>query len=80
MTIEEKQIVREMRAHNVSISQIWHYLAEKANGIDKLRFSHKDVINKIIKENMRFVGVDVEITLGYFNKKQEEDSEFFFAI
>ncbi|XP_078174761.1 protein FAR1-RELATED SEQUENCE 5-like isoform X2 [Carex rostrata] len=80
MTLEEKAIIRQMRASNVPISQIWHYLGENAGGIDKLCFSKKDVNNQIVEENRRLVGIDVETTLAHFNKKQEEDSEFFFAI
>ncbi|XP_078165599.1 protein FAR1-RELATED SEQUENCE 7-like [Carex rostrata] len=55
-------------------------LKENAGGIDKICFSKKDINNQIVKENMRFAGVDVETTLGYFNKKQKDDPEFFFAI
>ncbi|XP_078179559.1 protein FAR1-RELATED SEQUENCE 5-like [Carex rostrata] len=80
MTLEEKAIIRRMRASNVPISQIWHYLGENAGGINKLCFSKKDVNNQIVEENRRLVGIDVETTLAHFNKKQEEDSEFFFAI
>jgi zinc finger SWIM domain-containing protein 3 len=80
MSFEEKLIISGMRAQNVSASQIWHYLAEKTGGSQNLTFKLKDVCNQITDENRRMVGVDVEIILGYFRKKQEEDYEFFFAI
>ncbi|XP_078177442.1 protein FAR1-RELATED SEQUENCE 5-like [Carex rostrata] len=80
MTQEEKLLVSEIRAQNVSALEILHYLAEKADGIHKPCSKKKDVSDVIPEENRRLVGVDVETTLVYFRKKQEEDPEFFFAV
>lgn len=38
------------------------------------------MINLISAENRKLIGVDVNTTLLYFKKKQEEDPEFFYAI
>jgi FAR1 DNA-binding domain len=79
MTNEERVIVREMRAQNVSTSQIWHYLAERAGGSSNLKFKKKDVSNRITEENKMFDGVDVETTMIYFEQKRKEDPDFFLS-
>jgi hypothetical protein len=38
------------------------------------------VINQIVVENRKLLGVDVDTTLMYFQKKQEDDAQFFYAI
>jgi MULE transposase domain len=38
------------------------------------------MINLIAAENRKLIGVDVNTTLLYFKKKQEEDPKFFYAI
>jgi zinc finger SWIM domain-containing protein 3 len=38
------------------------------------------VSNHIVAENQRLLGVDVDTTLMYFQKKQEDDAQFFYTI
>ncbi|KAJ1703204.1 hypothetical protein LUZ63_002983 [Rhynchospora breviuscula] len=49
-------------------------------GKKNLRFKKKDVTNVITSENQQLVDKNVEATIVYFQKKQEEDPEFFYDV
>jgi len=80
LTEEDKDTIRNLSAQNVGTSQILEYMAIQYGGKQNLRFKKKDVSNHIAAENRKFLGVDVDTTLVYFQKKQEEDPQFFYAI
>jgi hypothetical protein len=69
-----------LSAQNVRTSQILEYMAVQYGGKQNLRFKKKDVSNQIVAENRKLLGVDVDTTLMYFQKKQEDDAQFFYAI
>jgi MULE transposase domain len=78
---EDRELILDLSAQNVSTSQIMEYLAKKRGGKRKLFLRKKDVSNQIATEKKKIIGLDVETTLAYFRKKkQEEDVEFFCAI
>jgi hypothetical protein len=63
-----------LSAQNVGTSQILEYLAIEHGGKEHLRFKKKDVSNQIASDNCKLLGVDVDTTLMYFQKKQEKCS------
>jgi FAR1 DNA-binding domain len=77
---EDKQLILELNAQNVGVSQILEFLAKKRGGKRNLHFKKKDVSNEIATHNKQIIGVDVETTLVYFQMKQKEDPLFFYAI
>jgi MULE transposase domain/FAR1 DNA-binding domain/SWIM zinc finger len=80
MQAEDKEVILDLSAQNVGTSQIMEYMAKKRGGKRKLHFKKKDVNNQIATHNRKIIGVDIETTLAYFRKRQEEDPEFFYAI
>jgi hypothetical protein len=66
-----------LSAQNVRTSQILEYMAVQYGGKQNLRFKKKDVSNQIVAENRKLLGVDVDTTLMYFQKKQEDDAQRF---
>uniref|UniRef100_J3KXX0 SWIM-type domain-containing protein n=1 Tax=Oryza brachyantha TaxID=4533 RepID=J3KXX0_ORYBR len=77
---EDKKIIRNLSAQNMKPSQILEYLAVQYGGKQNIRFKKKDVSNEVSAENRSLLGVDVDTTLCYFQKKKEKDPEFFYAI
>jgi hypothetical protein len=71
-TNEDRDIIQNLSAQNVGTSQILEYLAIEHGGKEHLRFKKKDVSNQIAADNRKLLGVDVDTTLMYFQKKQEE--------
>jgi zinc finger SWIM domain-containing protein 3 len=80
LTEDDKDTIRNLSAQNVRTSQILEYMAVQYGGKQNLRFKKKDVSNHIVAENRRLLGVDVDTTLMYFQKKQEDDAQFFYTI
>ncbi|KAJ1695920.1 hypothetical protein LUZ63_012618 [Rhynchospora breviuscula] len=77
---EDRQYIKDMHAQNIEPVKIHQFLVAKHGGMKNVKFKRKDVSNQIASENRRFVGVDVEATLVYFQKKKEEDSEFYYDV
>ncbi|KAJ1691397.1 hypothetical protein LUZ63_015552 [Rhynchospora breviuscula] len=77
---EDRQCIKDMHAQNIEPVKIHQFLVAKHGGMKNVKFKRKDVSNQIASENRRFVGVDVEATLVYFQKKKEEDSEFYYDV
>jgi hypothetical protein len=64
----------------VGPSQILEYVTTLYGGKQNFPFKKQDMINLIAAKNRKLIGVDVNTTLLYFKKKQEEDPKFFYAI
>lgn len=73
----DKEVIEDMRAQNIETSKIHQYLGALHGGMSNLKFKRKDVSNEIASARQKLIGMDVESTLVYFHKKQEEDPEFF---
>ncbi|KAJ3688529.1 hypothetical protein LUZ61_017693 [Rhynchospora tenuis] len=76
---EDKEIIKAMHAQNIESAKIHEFLGEHG-GKKNLKFKKKDVTNVITSENQQLVDKNVETTLVYFQKKQEEDLEFFYEV
>ncbi|KAJ3707797.1 hypothetical protein LUZ61_011502 [Rhynchospora tenuis] len=77
---EDKEIIKAMHAQNIESAKIHEFLGERHGGKKNLKFKKKDVTNVITSENQQLVDKNVEATLVYFQKKQEEDPEFFYEV
>ncbi|KAJ4760838.1 Protein FAR1-RELATED SEQUENCE 5 [Rhynchospora pubera] len=77
---EDKEIIKAMNVQNIESAKIHEYLGDKHGGKKNLRFKKKDVANVITVENQQLVDKNVEATLVYFQKKQQEDPEFFYDV
>ncbi|KAJ4778775.1 FAR1-related sequence 5 [Rhynchospora pubera] len=80
MTNNIKQIIRDLTDQNIEPSKILAYLSTLEGGKDNIPFKRKDVSNLIAMDNAKLLGRDVETTLMNFQRKKEEDPEFFYAI
>ncbi|KAJ1685819.1 hypothetical protein LUZ63_017209 [Rhynchospora breviuscula] len=80
LTIEDIEIIRKLSDQNIGPSKIAEYLATLHGGKKRVLFRTKDVSNVIATDNRKLLGVDVDRTLLHFQKKQEVDEEFFYAI
>ncbi|KAJ1688498.1 hypothetical protein LUZ63_019888 [Rhynchospora breviuscula] len=77
---DDKEIIKDMTAQNIEAAKIHECLAVKHGGKKFLRFKRKDISNEIAYQKQKILGVDVDSTLVYFQKKQEDDPEFFYAV
>ncbi|XP_078152790.1 protein FAR1-RELATED SEQUENCE 5-like isoform X2 [Carex rostrata] len=80
MSIDDKKNIRNMHAQNIGSSQMMELLALEHGGKQNVRFKRKDISNLIAGDNRKLIGIDVHTTLMYFQKRQEEDPEFFHSI
>ncbi|KAJ4763552.1 Protein FAR1-RELATED SEQUENCE 5 [Rhynchospora pubera] len=80
MTDNIKQIIRDLTDQNIESSKILAYISTLEGGKDNIPFKRKDVSNLIAMDNAKLLGRDVETTLMHFQRKKEEDPEFFYAI
>ncbi|KAJ4811762.1 Protein FAR1-RELATED SEQUENCE 5 [Rhynchospora pubera] len=80
MSPEVIQTIKSMSAQNIETAKIHEYLKVRKGVKKSLKFKRKDVSNVIASENRRMVGIDVESSLVYFQKKKEEDAEFFYDV
>ncbi|KAJ3702630.1 hypothetical protein LUZ61_006335 [Rhynchospora tenuis] len=80
MTSNDEKIILDLNAQNVGPSKIMEYLSIQHGGKNNVSFTTKDVSNLIARDNAKLIGRDVETTLIYFQKKKEEDPEFFYAV
>ncbi|KAJ1698109.1 hypothetical protein LUZ63_006621 [Rhynchospora breviuscula] len=78
LTFEDREFIREMNSQNIETAKIYELLGARYGGTKNLKFKRRDVSNVIASYNREFVGIDVESTLVYFQKKKEEDLEFFY--
>jgi hypothetical protein len=69
---EDRELILDLSAQNVSTSQIMEYLAKKRGGKRKLFLRKKNVSNQIATEKKKIIGLDVETTLAYFRKKNKK--------
>ncbi|KAJ3707987.1 hypothetical protein LUZ61_011692 [Rhynchospora tenuis] len=69
-----------MHAQNIETAKIHELLGARHGGTKNLKFKRKDVSNVIASYNRELVGMDVETSLVYFQKKREEDPEFFYDV
>ncbi|KAJ3691223.1 hypothetical protein LUZ61_020387 [Rhynchospora tenuis] len=80
MDQETRDTIKVMHAQNIDTAKIHEYLKVRHGVKQSLKFKKKDVSNVIASENQRLVGMDVESSLVYFQKKKEEDAEFFYDV
>ncbi|KAJ3688749.1 hypothetical protein LUZ61_017913 [Rhynchospora tenuis] len=80
LSYDDREVINAMRAQNIETTKIHEYLGTRHGGKSYLSFKRKDVSNEVAIQNRSLIGVDVESTLVYFQKKKEEDSEFFYAV
>ncbi|KAJ4799444.1 FAR1-related sequence 5 [Rhynchospora pubera] len=80
MSPEVVDTIKGMYAQNIETAKIHEYLKVRNGAKRSLKFKRKDVSNVIASENRRLVGIDVESSLVYFQKKKEEDAEFFYDV
>ncbi|KAJ1698795.1 hypothetical protein LUZ63_007307 [Rhynchospora breviuscula] len=77
---DDKEIIKDMTSQNIEAAKIHECLAVKHGGKKFLRFKRKDISNEIAYQKYKILGVDVDSTSVYFQKKQEDDPEFFCAV
>ncbi|KAJ3708352.1 hypothetical protein LUZ61_012057 [Rhynchospora tenuis] len=80
MSSKVKQTIRDLNDQNVGPSKIMAYLSLQFGGKNNVHFKRKDVSNLIAMDNKKLLGRDVETTMKHFERKKEEDPEFFYAI
>ena len=80
LSMELKETALKMKAQNISTSQIWEYIAELEGGKQNLQVKKKDICNIFTTEGRKYFGVDIDTTLLHFQKKKEEDPEFFWDV
>lgn len=80
ISIEDREDIRLLSKQNVGSTQMREYLADKAGGRTNLHYSKKDINNQLASTKRKLVGVDVNAMLDYFQRRQQVDQDFFFAI
>ncbi|KAJ4773395.1 FAR1-related sequence 5 [Rhynchospora pubera] len=76
----DKQTIRDLSDQNIAPSKILSYLSTQHGGKDKVSYNSKDVSNLIAMDNRKILGWDIETTLMHFQRKKDEDPEFFYAL
>ncbi|KAJ4819268.1 Protein FAR1-RELATED SEQUENCE 5 [Rhynchospora pubera] len=80
LTMQDIEIIRTLSDQNVGPSKIAEYLAQLHGGKRKVLFRPKDVSNVIATDNKKLIGVNIDRTLLFFQRKQADDPEFFYSI
>ncbi|KAJ1696797.1 hypothetical protein LUZ63_005309 [Rhynchospora breviuscula] len=80
LTMQDIEIIRSLSDQNVGPSKIAEYLAQLHGGKRRALFRPKDVSNVIATDNKKLIGVDIDRTLLFFQRKQADDPEFFYSI
>ncbi|KAJ3698743.1 hypothetical protein LUZ61_002448 [Rhynchospora tenuis] len=80
LTMEDRDTIKNLSDQNIGPSKILEYLSVLHGGKDNVHFRRKDVSNVITTDNRKLLGKDVDSTLLHFQRKQDSDPEFFYAI
>jgi zinc finger SWIM domain-containing protein 3 len=81
ISVEETNIILNLSAQNAGTSQILEFIASHCGGgKGNLRFKKQNMNNLIGAIKRKLMGIDVKTVLMHFQKKYEEDPQFFYAI